>query len=115
MFLPIVPFTGRGVRRAAELVRGALHGCTAPPGITMNVLDGDTVDHVVTPGFTPGEPDAVRDAHRTLDRLHATFGAEGYHPYRPDIDHPLHASRTALHGLLGQALDPSGVFAQGRF
>ncbi|MGD1224032.1 FAD-binding oxidoreductase [Streptomyces krungchingensis] len=115
MFLPIVPFDGRAVQRAAELIRDSLQGRTEAPGVTMNILDGDTVDHVVTLGFEPEQPDAVRDAHRTLDRLHTDFGAEGYHPYRPDLDHPLQAQRSALHRRLGEALDPDGVFADGRF
>ncbi|MFF3934725.1 FAD-binding oxidoreductase [Streptomyces phaeofaciens] len=114
MFLPLVPFRGQAVRRAAEMVRSSLQGRTAPPGITMNVLDADTVDHVVTFGFPPEDPAAVADAHRTLDRLHTAFAAEGLHPYRPDVDHPL-APHGPLHRRLAEALDPDGVFARGRF
>ncbi|MFD3441119.1 FAD-binding oxidoreductase [Streptomyces sp. NPDC058685] len=115
MFLPIVPLDGQAVRHAAEMIQNCLHGRTAPPGVTMNILDSDTVDHVVTLAFDPGTRDAVRDAHRTLDQLHTAFGAEGYHPYRPDIDHPFRPSATALHRRLGEALDPHEVFASGRY
>ncbi|WP_460069670.1 FAD-binding oxidoreductase [Streptomyces sp. YKOK-I1] len=115
MFLPVVPFAGGAVRRAAALLDGALAGRTAPPGVTLNVLDADTVDHVVTLGFPPEDPDAVRDAHRTLDRLHDAFAAERWLPYRPDIDHPLPGPGTVLHRRLAEALDPQGVFASGRY
>ncbi|MFI5961290.1 hypothetical protein ACIA8J_03905 [Streptomyces asoensis] len=88
MFLPVVPFEGASIVRAADLIRGP-HGRTAEPGVTMNVLGPDAVNHVVTLGFPVGDPLPVRDAHRTLDRLHRSFAAEGFHPYRPDIDRPV--------------------------
>lgn len=115
MFLPVIPFRGSAVARATELITAALRGRTAAPGVTMNVLDADTIDHVVTLGFPPRDAQAVADAHRTLDRLHETFAAEGHLPYRPDIDHPLPRPRGLLHERLRQALDPHGVFARGRF
>ncbi|WP_327386185.1 hypothetical protein [Streptomyces sp. NBC_01207] len=114
MFLPLVPFRGTAVAEAAGLVRGAA-GDAAAPGITMNVLDADTVDHVVTIGFAPGDPVAARRAHRTLDGLHTAFAARGWLPYRPDVDHPLPAPHSVLHRRLRDALDPHGVFARGRF
>ncbi|MER5886135.1 FAD-dependent oxidoreductase [Streptomyces sp. NPDC001941] len=116
MFLPVVSFRGDAVRRAADRIAAALSGTTAPPGVTLNVLDADTVDHVVTLGFAARDPDAVRDAHRTLDRLHASFAEEGWHPYRPDIDHPAPRSPDdALRHRLEHALDPAGVFARSRY
>ncbi|MGY4392766.1 FAD-binding oxidoreductase [Streptomyces sp. TE12347] len=112
MFLPLVPFRGTAAAEAAGLVRDATADCTA--GVTMNVLDADTVDHVVTIGFTPGDPEAARRAHGALDRLHTAFAARGWLPYRSDVDHPL-PPHTALHRRLRDALDPHGVFARGRF
>ncbi|MFE5141178.1 FAD-binding oxidoreductase [Streptomyces fagopyri] len=118
LFLPIVPFEGTAVRRAAALTRECLVGATTPPGITMNVLDSDALDHVVTLGFPPENPTAVRDAHRTLDRLHDAFAREGFTVYRTDIDHPLTPVGTGpeavLRGRLERALDPHGVLARGR-
>ncbi|MEV6018741.1 FAD-binding protein [Streptomyces sp. NPDC051997] len=115
MFLPVVPFLGSAVARAAELIATALEGRTAVPGVTMNVLDADTIDHVVTLGFPPRDARAVGDAHRTLDRLHRAFAAEGHQPYRPDIDHPLPRPHGVLRQRIGRVLDPDGVFARGRF
>ncbi|MGW0877340.1 FAD-binding oxidoreductase [Streptomyces sp. NPDC002740] len=118
LFLPIVPFEGTAVRRAAALTRECLAGATTAPGITMNVLDSEALDHVVTLRFPPENPTAVRDAHRTLDRLHEAFAREGFAVYRTDIDHPLTARGpgpdTVLRDLLGHALDPHGVLAPGR-
>ncbi|MFE3269219.1 hypothetical protein [Streptomyces sp. NPDC059215] len=118
LFLPIVPFEGAAVRRAAALTRECLAGATTPPGITMNVLDSDALDHVVTLGFPPENPTAVRDAHRTLDRLHEAFAREGFTVYRTDIDHPTTPTapkpEALLRGRLEGALDPHGVLAPGR-
>ncbi|MFD9704615.1 FAD-binding oxidoreductase [Lentzea sp. NPDC059081] len=110
MFLPVVPFSGAAVTRAAEMVRAC---CVAGPGITMNVLDSDTVDHVIGIGFPAGDPAGVAEARETLDRLHQVFGAEGFLPYRRDVDRP--GTATALQARIGQALDPAGVFAAGRY
>ncbi|MGW6819484.1 FAD-binding oxidoreductase [Streptomyces sp. NPDC055005] len=116
MFLPVVPFEGAAVETAAALVDAAREEGTARPGITMNVLDADTVDHVVTLRFDPGDLVSTTAAHRTLDRLHTSFTAHGWPPYRPDIDHPrTTAGDSGLHRRLAATLDPSGVFAPGRF
>ncbi|MGW1726845.1 FAD-binding oxidoreductase [Streptomyces sp. NPDC002306] len=118
LFLPIVPFEGTAVRRAAALTRACLAGSTTAPGITMNVLDSQALDHVVTLGFAPENPTAVRDAHHTLDQLHEAFAAEGFAVYRTDIDHPVTPTGpgpdTVLRDLLGHLLDPHGVLAPGR-
>ncbi|WP_208606467.1 FAD-binding oxidoreductase, partial [Streptomyces silaceus] len=116
MFLPVVPFDGAAVETAAALIDAALEEGTARPGITMNVLDADTVDHVVTLRFDPADAASTAAAHRTLDRLHASFAAHGWPPYRPDVDHPRPAAADPeLHRRLAGALDPHGVFARGRF
>ncbi|MGW3157568.1 hypothetical protein [Streptomyces sp. NPDC001089] len=82
------------------------------------LLDSDALDHVVTLGFPPENPTAVRDAHRTLDRLHEAFAREGFTVYRTDIDHPTAPTATEpealLRGRLERALDPHGVLAPGR-
>ncbi|MFD4674350.1 FAD-binding oxidoreductase [Lentzea sp. NPDC058450] len=110
MFLPIVPFSGEAVTLTEKLVRDC---CPSAPGVTMNVLDSDTVDHVIGIGFPPGDLAAAAEARETLDRLHDTFAAEGFLPYRRDVDRPVAA--TALQARIGQALDPGGVFAPGRY
>ncbi|MFF4248075.1 FAD-binding oxidoreductase [Streptomyces sp. NPDC001822] len=116
MFLPVVPFEGAAVETAAALIDAARGEGTARPGITMNVLDADTIDHVVTLRFDPADPLSTAAAHRTLDRMHVSFAAHGWPPYRPDIDHPpAAATDPVLHRRLVGALDPHGVFARGRF
>lgn len=110
MFLPIVPFSGEAVTLTENMVRDC---CGLAPGITMNVLDSDTLDHVIGIGFPADDPSAVAEARETLDRLHQTFAAEGFLPYRRDVDRPVAA--TALQARIGQALDPDGVFAPGRY
>ncbi|RJQ76690.1 FAD-binding oxidoreductase [Pseudonocardiaceae bacterium YIM PH 21723] len=114
MFLPVIPFRGEAAQRAAELIDFCRVGSTAPPLVTLNVLDSDTVNDVVILGFPLDDPQAVADAHATLDRLHSTFAAEGLMPYRLDIDHP-EDNATDLIDVLGTALDPQGVFDPGRY
>ncbi|HEX7306041.1 FAD-binding oxidoreductase [Lentzea sp.] len=110
MFLPVVPFSGAAATRTAEMVRAC---CVAAPGVTMNVLDSDAADHVIGIAFPADDPAGVAEARETLDRLHEVFGAEGFLPYRRDVDRPGDAAR--LQRRIGDALDPGGVFAAGRY
>jgi 4-cresol dehydrogenase (hydroxylating) flavoprotein subunit len=110
MFLPIVPFSGEAVALAEKLIRDC---CPSTPAVTVNVLDGDTVDHVIALGFPADDPSAVAQARETLDRLHQAFAAQGFPAYRRDVDRP--GAATALQTSVGRALDPDGVFAPGRY
>lgn len=110
MFLPILPFSGETVALAEKLIRDC---CASTPAVTMNVLDGDAVDHVIAIGFPADDPSAVAEARETLDRLHQAFAAQGFPAYRRDVDRP--GTATALQDRIGQALDPDGVFAPGRY
>lgn len=110
MFLPILPFSGETVALAEKLIRDC---CPATPAVTVNVLDSDAVDHVIAIGFPADDPSAVAEARDTLDRLHQAFAAQGFPVYRRDVDRP--GAPTALQARIGQALDPDGVFAPGRY
>jgi len=110
MFLPILPFSGETVALAEKLIRDC---CPSAPAVTVNVLDSDAVDHVIALGFPAHDPSAVTEARETLDRLHQAFAAQGFPAYRRDVDRP--GAPTALQVRIGQALDPDGVFAPGRY
>ncbi|MET9231100.1 FAD-binding oxidoreductase [Lentzea sp. NPDC003310] len=110
MFLPTVPFSGEATALAAKLVRDC---CPEDPAVTITVLDSDTAAHVVAIGFPAHDPAAVAEARESLDRLHQTFAAQGFLPHRRDVDRP--AQATAPQSRIGQALDPDGVFAPGRY
>lgn len=110
MFLPLVPFSGEAVALTEKLIRDC---CASTPAVTVNVHDNEAVDHVIAIGFPADDPAAVAEARETLDRLHQVFAAHGFLPYRRDVDRP--GAATALQARIGQALDPDGVFALGRY
>ncbi|GAB1818507.1 FAD-binding oxidoreductase [Herbidospora sp. RD11066] len=114
LFLPLIPFTGVDAVRAGALASGAARGPIGRPGVIMNVLDADTLDHLVSIGFDPGDEVAAAAAHETLSVLHTEFAAARYHPYRYDVDHPAPGRDGVVRGRIKHALDPEGVFAPGR-
>jgi 4-cresol dehydrogenase (hydroxylating) flavoprotein subunit len=118
-FLPLVPFTGEAIARADEIVTEVSRDTGVRCGETLNVLGPDVVDFVVALRFAPQD---ARKAHRVLDRLHQHFTAEGFLPYRLDVDHsdwidrlsPDPAARRFVRRLK-EILDPDDVFAPGRY
>ncbi|SCF73009.1 4-cresol dehydrogenase (hydroxylating) [Streptomyces sp. MnatMP-M17] len=120
-FLPLLPFTGRAVAQAQDLLDKVHAETGVRAGSTVNALDPDVIDLVVSFRFPRTEQDAER-AHRALDLTYEMFSAAGFVPYRLDSDHhswvdrlsPDPAARAFVRRLK-QAVDPHGVIASGRY
>lgn len=120
-FLPLIPFTGRAIARSQELLAQVHAETGIRAGSTINALDPDVVDLVVSFRFPRTEHDAEQ-AHRALDRTYELFTEAGFHPYRLDSDHHQWVDRLsgdpaarALVRRLKQTLDPRQVIAPGRY
>lgn len=118
-FLPLVPFDGSAVAHALRMLTTIGDECGVAPGATVNALDADLLDLVVSLKF---HPDDAAKAHRALDRLHEEFVDVGYLPYRADIDHGAWTehrgpdlSARELTRRVKRVLDPRGVIAPGRY
>ncbi|MFE0679836.1 FAD-binding oxidoreductase [Streptomyces sp. NPDC058961] len=121
-FLPLVPFTGTDLARAVELLDRVRAETGIRCGATLNALDADVVDCVVTMKFDRTDADESARAHRALDRVHELFTAQGYLPYRLDIEHTRYADALAvdpgareLGRRIKAALDPNQAIAPGRY
>lgn len=119
-FLPLVPFTGVDVGRALGLLERVERETGIRPGATVNALDGDVIDLVVSFKFDRSAEEG-RLAHAALDLAHRLFANAGYHPYRLDVDHPrlvdaaAEESEEALIRTLKSVLDPHSTIAHGRY
>ncbi|MEU0032254.1 FAD-binding oxidoreductase [Streptomyces sp. NPDC006335] len=120
-FLPLVPFTGTALARTDELIEQVRAETGIRCGATLNALSADVVDCVVTMKFAR-QGEEVERAHRALDRLYELFVAEGFIPYRLDIEHTEWADRLAPDAgarsfarHLKDAVDPHHVIAPGRY
>ncbi|MFI0978199.1 FAD-binding oxidoreductase [Streptomyces sp. NPDC021093] len=120
-FLPLIPFTGASVTHAQDLLDQVHAETGVRPGSTINALDPDVIDLVVSFRFPRTEQDAER-AHRALDRTYELFSEAGFLPYRLDADHsqwvdrlsPDAGARTFARRLK-QFVDPNGTIAPGRY
>jgi 4-cresol dehydrogenase (hydroxylating) len=120
-FLPLVPFTGKTLSRAHELLAQIHNETGMRCGATLNALSADVVDFVVSMKFhrLPGE---VERAHRALDRAYELFTAAGFIPYRVDVDHagwvdrlsPDLSARTFVRRLKN-VIDPHCAIELGRY
>ena len=120
-FLPLIPFTGSAVARSQDLLAQVHAETGVQPGSTINALDPDVIDLVVSFRFPRTESDAAR-AHRALDRTYELFAEAGFHPYRLDSEHHQWVDRLdadpaarAFVRRLKQTLDPRQVIAPGRY
>ncbi|MFI9778614.1 FAD-binding oxidoreductase [Streptomyces sp. NPDC051956] len=120
-FLPLVPFTGAALARADELLAQVHAETGIRCGATLNALSADVIDCVVTMKFDRLGDDTDR-AHQALDRLYELFAAEGFIPYRLDIEHTDWADRLAtdpaaraLVQRLKETVDPHHAIAPGRY
>ncbi|MDH2409780.1 FAD-binding oxidoreductase [Streptomyces fenghuangensis] len=120
-FLPLIPFTGRAVSRSQELLAQVHAETGVRPGSTVNALDPDVVDLVVSFRFPRTEHHAEQ-AHRALDRTYELFAEAGFHPYRLDSDHHAWVDRLSVDPAarafvrrLKRTLDPRQVIAPGRY
>lgn len=119
-FLPLVPYTGRDVTHALHLLDQVHAETGIRPGATVNALDPDVIDLVVSLRFRRTEDETTR-AHQALDRLYELFTGAGYLPYRLDVDHGQWTDRlTDPHALaltrrIRDLIDPHRVMAHGRY
>ncbi|OLZ72513.1 hypothetical protein AVW11_03730 [Streptomyces amritsarensis] len=117
-FLPFLPFDGASVVRALDIL-DRIHLATGiRPGSTVNALDADVIDLVVS--FPFDRATQAGAAHSALDLAHTWFGEAGLRPYRLDSGHARSvvggaAAEAALQRALRAAVDPLGVMAAGRY
>ncbi|MEY9212379.1 4-cresol dehydrogenase (hydroxylating) [Thermobifida halotolerans] len=120
-FLPLVPYTGADVAAALRLLDDVHARTGIRPGATVNALDPDVVDLVVSLRFDRSSAERTAGAHRALDLLYEMFTAAGYLPYRLDIEHASWMDRLSdpvsldLVRRIRTALDPNRVIAPGRY
>ncbi|MFF3068103.1 FAD-binding oxidoreductase [Kitasatospora sp. NPDC057904] len=119
-FLPLIPFTGADTARALALLDTVHEETGIRPGATVNALDADVIDLVVS--FPFDRATQAEAAHRALDRAYALFAAAGWAPYRLDSahggwgrEHAPDAENAALVLDVARLVDPNGTFAPGRY
>lgn len=120
-FLPLVPFTGQAIGQVDELLDQIETETGVRAGVTLNALNADLIDCVVSIKFDRHEAD-VDQMHRALDLLYQLFADAGFVPYRLDIEHcewvdrftPDPAARDLVRRLK-RTIDPQGVIAPGRY
>ncbi|MCX5206711.1 FAD-binding oxidoreductase [Streptomyces sp. NBC_00237] len=120
-FLPLVPFTGDAIARTQQLLTRIHEETGIRAGSTINALDADVIDLVVSVKFERTSEQTER-AHRALDLAYELFSEAGFVSYRLDSEHQEwvdeltpDATNRAFARRLKQLIDPAGVIAPGRY
>lgn len=116
--LPLVRFTAADIRDAISVIDVTLRQHGTQGGTTLNVLDVDVIDLVVSLRFTPENAGA---AHVCLRALAGKLATRGYLPYRCDIDAMSQRpdGEASVHDCVKRALrtelDPHATLLAGRY
>jgi 4-cresol dehydrogenase (hydroxylating) len=120
---PVAPIEGVHASRLAVLAEGSLLQAGFEPQISFTLLTERSLACVISIAWdreVPGEDDRAMACYFSLRRK---LEAEGYYSYRlgiADMDRegdgsPYAAGYTNLLWSIGQALDPNGILAPGRY
>lgn len=117
---PCVPFTGADVVAATDLAAQIITAYGFEPNIALVAVTPRVV-HVILAIIYDRAVDG-EDARATIchDVLLRALAERGYLPYRLGLQSmqglpPSHSDTAAVLGRIGQALDPAGILAPGRY
>lgn len=111
--LPIVPFDPASVERFL----GILDPLMDHTEITLNVLGTRLLEGVISTNFDQTDPAETSKAHGRINALHGACAAQGFLPYRVNIDRNFSHFQTssALAKELKSHLDPANMLSPGRY
>lgn len=117
---PLAPLSGENARMFAQVVhdQGSKHRVRL--AMTQNILTSRVLEAVISVHFLRRSSEERARAHSCLNEMTEIFSAQGFYPYRINIDQhrtfanisPAHASVIAS---IKSVLDPNGIIAPGRY
>lgn len=116
---PLAPLGGEGARIFRDLTREEAARFDTRVAMTLNLITDRVLEAVISLHFPRGDAAARDRAHACLARLDERFAAEGYYPYRVNIDQTKVPGRppglAAALASVKKALDPANILAPGRY
>lgn len=83
---PLFPNTSVDIARYMATYQDICAQYETEPAMTLNYLNRNSIEAVITTSFEKGNPFAVKKAHNFKDALLKSLASEGYMPYRLDVD-----------------------------
>lgn len=119
-FLPFLPLTADATVQAVNMTRDvcAKHGCI--PHMTMNVVNRQIMEAVISLSFRKSDADERAAAHQAMKDVRSAFKKRGWYPYRVDIESMadyIHEDDLFWKKVrdLKQVFDPNHIVAPGRY
>lgn len=118
--LPILPAIGSAVAEVVDDVRRIFAGYGFDAAITVNLINTNAMESVISLSFNRQDAKQTRLAHECIQEMEARFMAQGYPPYRVGINSMHHVVRegdTFWRAVsdIKAALDPNGIISPGRY
>lgn len=118
--LPVLPMLGEKVVELRNTFTQICEAHSLHPAITFNPIDSTSLEVVGNLYFDRRDAGAVSRAHACLSELHRALYSQGVRFYRTDISSMEYltgqpSSHWRIVDKIGQALDPQGIIAPGRY
>lgn len=119
-FLAFIPFNGKDINNAYEILEDIFNETGIKAGTTVNALSANVIDLVISIKFGTDQ-NSVNAAHNTLDVIYQRFIELGYYPYRIDVNNKKYVdicysqSERELNKKIKNALDPQGLITYGKY
>ena len=118
--VPFLPADGEITRKAMEHTERVFRKYNFTPYVTLNMIDGKSLECVINLAFDRNEPSRIAAAHACNDELTEDFIRQGFIPYRVG---PQSMSSIVTAGdsfwktvrELKKVLDPNNIISPGRY
>jgi 4-cresol dehydrogenase (hydroxylating) len=85
-YLPITPLDGEEAHKVVSTTNKVLKGYEFYPAITLNTVNENALETVISVPFDKRKPEDVKRAHKAVRELHRELASQGIYPYRASID-----------------------------
>lgn len=119
-YLPITPLDGEEVKKVVSTTNKVLESYGFVPAITLNTINENALESVISIAFERQKPEDVKRAHESVKELHRNLTSQGIYPYRVSIDlmeeivDPKDSFWQTIKSIKNK-LDPKNIISPGRY
>ncbi|NUS73783.1 MAG: FAD-binding oxidoreductase [Corynebacteriales bacterium] len=114
--LPAIPFTGRHVRAALDVVRESDLALGVTSNVTFNSINAHGLEGFFRLMFDRHSQTAISTAHHWARETQQKLARAGFRPTRTSVDNMFYTSgHSDMTMALKQAIDPEGIISPGRY
>ncbi len=119
---PIVPFTGKDIAKAVEIINSIVHKYPFEPAISLQCMTERAINIIGSINWDRDVPGEDEQAEKCYAELNATLKANGFFPYRDTtmgmqmkVEEGIDDPYIRFLSDIKHAIDPNNILAPGRY